>query len=168
MAPAATPPATLLADIAAADIASLHAHLSGRRTRGSLNARLDTEKQDTLLTWAARHGQAEAVRLLLEGGASVGATTGGGAPALFIACDQEQIECARLLLEAGNPHSRLKSAKSLFHPFRTGPAVCAGCPRRVTVTPTSSGSLTHRPVSPLHPASTRARVQLTRASPNRR
>ena len=67
-----------------------------------------------------------------------------------------------------NPHSRLKAAKSLFHPFRTGPAVCAGCPRRVTVTPTSSGSLTHRPVSPLHPASTRARVQLTRASPNRR
>ena len=52
MAPAATPP-TLIADIAAADLASLHAHLSGRRTRGSLNARLDTEKQDTLLTWAA-------------------------------------------------------------------------------------------------------------------
>ena len=78
MAPAASPPATLLADIAAGDLASLHAHLSGRRTRGSLNARLDTERQDTLLTWAAHHGQAEAARLLLEAGASVGATTGGG------------------------------------------------------------------------------------------
>lgn len=49
MAPAASPPATLLADIAAGDLASLYAHLSGRRTRGSLNARLDTEKQDTLV-----------------------------------------------------------------------------------------------------------------------
>ena len=81
-----------------------------------------------------------------------------------------RVSLARLFQQHSqkNPHSRLKSAKSLFHPFRTGPAVCAGCPRRVTVTPTSSGSLTHRPVSPLHPASTRARVQLTRASPNRR
>ena len=56
------------------DLALLRALLSGRRTRGTsltaqLNARLDTEKQDTLLTWAARHGHAEAVRLLLEGGA---------------------------------------------------------------------------------------------------
>uniref|UniRef100_A0A6V2Y693 Uncharacterized protein n=1 Tax=Emiliania huxleyi TaxID=2903 RepID=A0A6V2Y693_EMIHU len=82
MAPAATPPATLLADIAAADLASLRAFLSGWGTRGTsltaqLDARLDTEKQDTLLTLAARHGQAEAVRLLLEAGASVGVTTGG-------------------------------------------------------------------------------------------
>ena len=97
MAPAATPPATLLADIAAADLASLHAHLSGRRTRGSLNARLDTEKQDTLLTWAARHGQAEAVRLLLEAGVSVGEADGGGASALLLACSKGCPECVRLL-----------------------------------------------------------------------
>jgi len=50
------------------------------------NARLDTETQDTLLTWAARHGQAEAVRLLLEAGASVGATTGRGDSALLLVC----------------------------------------------------------------------------------
>ena len=88
MAPAASPPATLLADIAAGRLASLHAHLSGRRTRGSLNARLDTEKQDTLLTWAARHGQAEAARLLLEAGASVGTTNGGGGSALHSSRDR--------------------------------------------------------------------------------
>ena len=41
------------------------------------------------------------MRLLLEGGASVGATNGGGASALYIACQEEQIECARLLVEAG-------------------------------------------------------------------
>ena len=68
---------TRLADLARGDLASLRAFLSGRRTRGTslaaqLDARHDTEKQDTLLTWAARHGQAEAVRLLLEAGASVG------------------------------------------------------------------------------------------------
>ena len=100
MAPAASPPATLLADIAAGHLASLHAHLSGRRTRGSLNARLDTEKQDTLLTWAARHGQAEAVRLLLEAGASVGATSSDGASALLLACAGGYLEIVRLLLEA--------------------------------------------------------------------
>ena len=60
--------ATRLADLARGDLAS--------RTRGTslaarLDARHDTERQDTLLTWAARHGQAEAARLLLEGGASV-------------------------------------------------------------------------------------------------
>ena len=49
---------------------------------------LDTDTQDTLLTWAARHGQAEAVRLLLEAGASVGATNGGGHAALYIACQK--------------------------------------------------------------------------------
>ena len=90
----------LLADIAVADLASLRAHLSARWLPGSLNARLDTDKQDTLLTWAARHGQAEAVRLLLEAGASVGATNGTGRAALFTACQKGHLEIVRLLLEA--------------------------------------------------------------------
>ena len=56
-----------LADLARGDLAWLHALLSGRRTRGTLlaaqlDARHDTGTQDTLLTWAAHHGQAEAVR----------------------------------------------------------------------------------------------------------
>merc|ERR1712147_212513 len=73
-----------LADLARGDLAALRAFLSGRRTRGTslaaqLDARHDTERQDTLLTWAARHGQAEAVRLLLEGGASAGAADSDGA-----------------------------------------------------------------------------------------
>ena len=98
---------TRLADLARGDLASLRAFLSGRRTRGTslaaqLDARHDTERQDTLLTWAARHGQAEAVRLLLEGGASVGATNDDGASALYIACQEGQIERARLLVEAGD------------------------------------------------------------------
>ena len=67
---------TLPADLAVGDLGSLRAVLSGWGTRGTsltaqLDARLDTENQDKLLTWAAQHGQAEAVRLLLEAGASV-------------------------------------------------------------------------------------------------
>ena len=98
-------PNPALADLARGDLASLRAYLSGRRTRGTslaaqLDARLDTERQDTLLTWAARHGQAEAVRLLLEGGASVGATSSDGASALLLACAGGYLEIVRLLLEA--------------------------------------------------------------------
>ena len=96
-------------ELAVGDLTALRAFLSGRGTRGTsltaqLDARLQTGTQDTLLTWASRHGQAEAVRLLLEGGASVGATTGTGRAALFIACQegwQGHLEIARLLLEAG-------------------------------------------------------------------
>ena len=96
---------TRLADLAWGDLAWLRAFLSGRRTRGTslaaqLDARLDTERQDTLLTWAARHGQAEAARLLLEAGASVGATDGGGRSALLVACAMGHLEIVRLLLEA--------------------------------------------------------------------
>ena len=40
------------------------------------------------------------MRLLLEGGASVGATNGGGGSALLIACQDGHLECVRLLLEA--------------------------------------------------------------------
>ena len=75
----------LLTDLAVGNLGSLLALLSGRQTRGTsltaqLDARLDTDTQDTLLTWAARHGQVKAVRLLLEGGASVGATNDDGVP----------------------------------------------------------------------------------------
>ena len=97
---------TRLADLARGDLASLRAFLSGQGTRGTslaaqLDARLETQGQDTLLTWAAKHGRAEAARLLLEAGASVGTTTGGGASALLLACWKGCLECARLLLSAG-------------------------------------------------------------------
>ena len=97
---------TQLAELARGDLAWLRAFLSGRRTRGTslaaqLDARNDTEKQDTLLTWAARHGQAEAARLLLEGGASVEAADSGGATALLIASEEGHLDCVRLLVEAG-------------------------------------------------------------------
>ena len=97
---------TLLADLAVGDLGSLLALLSGRRTRGTLlaaqlDARHDTERQDTLLTWAARHGQAEAARLLLEGGAGVGAADSGGATALLLASEGGHLECVRLLQQAG-------------------------------------------------------------------
>ena len=95
---------TLPADIAAGKLDSLHALLSGRQTRDTslLDAILDyTEKQDTLLTWAARHGQVEVVRLLLAGGASARAADGGGASALYIACQEGHLEIATLLRDAG-------------------------------------------------------------------
>ena len=53
----------LLPELAVGDLAALRAFLSGGQTRGTsltaqLDARHNTEKRDTLLTWAARHGQA--------------------------------------------------------------------------------------------------------------
>ena len=39
---------------AVGELGALRALLSGRRTRGTFDARLDTENQDTLLTWAGQ------------------------------------------------------------------------------------------------------------------
>ena len=49
----------LLPELAVGNLAALRAFLSGRQTRGTsltaqLDARLDTENQDTLLTWAGQ------------------------------------------------------------------------------------------------------------------
>ena len=95
---------TVLADLRRGDLTSLRALLSGR-TRGPaltalLDARLEALNLFTLLAFAAHYGQADAVQLLLESGASVGATAGGGASALFIACQAGQLDCVRLLLGA--------------------------------------------------------------------
>ena len=95
-----------LADLARGDLASLRAFLSGQGTHGTslaaqLDARQTTITQDTLLTWAARHGQAEAVRLLLEGGASVGAADSGGATALLLASEEGHVDVVHLLLTEG-------------------------------------------------------------------
>ena len=51
---------TQLAELSRGDLAWLRAFLSGQGTRGTslaaqLDARHDTARQDTLLTWAARH-----------------------------------------------------------------------------------------------------------------
>ena len=61
----------LLPELAVGDLAALRAFLSGRGTRGTslaaqLDARLDTEKQDTLLTLAARHGQASLFKITMS------------------------------------------------------------------------------------------------------
>ena len=95
----------LLANVEKGNLTSLKALLDGR-TRGAaltalLDARLEAANEFTLLAYAAWHGQADAVRLLLESGASVGATSGSGSTALFIACQKGQLECARLVLGAG-------------------------------------------------------------------
>jgi len=80
------------------DLAALRALLAGWRTRGTLNARLDTEKQDTLLTWAA--WQAEAVRLLLEAGASASGRRLAAALPLFSSRAMRATSSAPGLLEA--------------------------------------------------------------------
>ena len=95
---------TVLADLRRGNLTSLRALLSGR-TRGAaltalLDARLEAANEFTLLAFAAWHGQADAVRLLLESGASVGATNGSGSTALYIACHRGHLECVQLLLGA--------------------------------------------------------------------
>ena len=96
---------TVIAALARGDLTLLRALLSGR-TRGAaltalLDARLEAENHYTLLTYAAWLGQADAVRLLLESGASVGSTTGSGRSALHIACYEGQLEMVALLRDAG-------------------------------------------------------------------
>ena len=89
---------TVLADLPRGDLTSLRALLSSR-TRGPaltalLDARLEAENSFTLLAFVAYYGQADGVRLLLESGASVGATTGSGCSALAIAsCQEGQLDC---------------------------------------------------------------------------
>jgi len=95
---------TVPADLRQGNLGSLRALLAGR-TRGTaltalLDARLAPESQFTLLTCAAWWGQADAVRLLLESGASTGPTTRRGSTALYIACQKDQLDCVRLLLGA--------------------------------------------------------------------
>ena len=55
---------------------------------------------DDALLEAARRGDAEAVRTLLEGGADVNAAQGDGMTALHIAAEAGNVEIARLLIEA--------------------------------------------------------------------
>lgn len=55
----------------------------------------------TALIWAARNGQTEIVRLLLDGGANVNAITKDGFTALVHAIDNGHQETAHLLLERG-------------------------------------------------------------------
>jgi len=63
-----SPPHSLRAS-ARVSVGRAHTHTRcGAGSRLSVSTRLDTEKQDTELTLAALHGQAEAVRLLLNGG----------------------------------------------------------------------------------------------------
>ena len=97
---------TLLPNLENGNLASLHSVLAGWTRGAALTAQLDRRLETgrhtgTLLTYAARHGQADAVRLLLESRASVGSTTGTGNSALHIACDAEHVEIVALLSDAG-------------------------------------------------------------------
>ena len=98
------PSPALPSELRQGDLGSLRALLAVRTRGPALTAELDARRiganQYTLLAWAACYGQADAVRLLLESGASAGATTGDGSTALFVACYEGQVECAHLLLEA--------------------------------------------------------------------
>lgn len=68
-----------------------------------LKSRIDEPcaDRDTLLTLAARHGNTECVRLLLQEGASVDAPSAKpSATPLYLACQEGNPQVARLLLEA--------------------------------------------------------------------
>lgn len=65
----------------------------------SLEAHLDTERGDTPLTWAARHGNEVVVKLLLGRGAQVDGVTERGGTALYIACQENHAGCVQILLD---------------------------------------------------------------------
>ena len=89
--------------VAAGDVEALAALIPPYPAPSVLvNGRGATEKQDTLLTWAARHGRLAIVELLLARGASLHSTTGGhGASALHIACQEGHISCVAHLVGVG-------------------------------------------------------------------
>ena len=76
--------------------------LSDNALRARLNDTFEqeTERGDTLLTLAARHGSTEAVRLLLQEGANVNASNAkDGASALTVAIQSGHSSMVRMLLE---------------------------------------------------------------------
>ncbi|MDB6066184.1 MAG: hypothetical protein JWR26_2392 [Pedosphaera sp.] len=88
---------------------------------GTFNYGGYTRKQVTPLMLAAEAGQAESVKTLLKAGAGVHLADDTNEPrqsgktALAYACGEEQIEIARLLLEAGaDPNHRLSYGHTLF------------------------------------------------------
>lgn len=114
-----------------------------RAPRGWLfYSRSHSGKGDTPFTWAARHGNAEAVAWLIDkytggpaeegwldehlpgeglAGSGLEYTTRTGAGPLMIACTHGHTECARLLLEAGaavgtaNSHGRTPLSAAIKH-----------------------------------------------------
>ena len=114
-----------------------------RAPRGWLfYSRSHSGKGDTPLTWAARHGNAEAVAWLIDkytggpaeegwldehmpgeglSGSGLEYTTRTGAGPLMIACTHGHTECARLLLQAGaavgtaNSHGRTPLSAAIKH-----------------------------------------------------
>ena len=54
-------------------------------------------QEETLLTWAAIHGQALSVQKLLDSGANVSVKNGDGFSAMMIACQQGHLEVVKVL-----------------------------------------------------------------------
>ena len=67
----------------------------------ALSVHLPTERGDTLLTWAVRHGHTDVVRLLLCKGASIDGVTLRGGTALYIGCQEGHDACVALLIARG-------------------------------------------------------------------
>ena len=63
-----------------------------------VEAKLGNNTGDTLLTWAARQGQAGCLGALLELGADLRGETARGGSALFIASQEGCTPCVQLLL----------------------------------------------------------------------
>ena len=86
-----------------------------------------TDKGDTLLSWACRHGQAAVARWLLDRGADVNGTTATrGGTALLIACQEGHVNCVQLLCDGGATIELANSmgATPLFIASRYGNADC--------------------------------------------
>ena len=96
------------------------------RAQGPLEMPLHTEKQDTLLTWAARHGNTAAMSMLLQAGADVNGGTARRASALHVACYRGHPECVRLVLGAGAAVNKAndKGATALWLACQEGQTEC--------------------------------------------
>lgn len=96
-------PGSLYRAIFAGDVATVAAELERGTDLEAVNAHGHTP-----LIWAAQHGKAEIVRLLLAKGAAVEAADANGYTALIWAAQEGYIKVAELLLAAGADQGRVE------------------------------------------------------------
>jgi len=91
--------ASVLEMIKRGDAEALEVRLCADDLFEDLHAHHETEKGDTFLTWAVRHGQLAAAKLLIKWGACINQTTRDGGAPLCVASYRGRTDCVEMLLE---------------------------------------------------------------------